>query len=67
MDNMKKAKELGKQITYKFGYSNFTFDLWIVFHKVDCNGSFTHRGQYLNPINRAYDENFESMDDDVRC
>jgi hypothetical protein len=63
MDNMKKAKGLGKQITYKFGYSNFTFDLWIILHKADCNGSFTNRGQYLNPINRAYDENFESMDD----
>jgi hypothetical protein len=63
MDNMKKAKELGKQISYRFGYSNLTFDLWIILHKVNCNGAFTHRRQYLDPINRAYDENFESMDD----
>ena len=27
MDNMKAAGKLGKQLTYKFGYSNFTFDL----------------------------------------
>lgn len=26
MDNMKAANKLGKQITYKFGYSNFTKD-----------------------------------------
>lgn len=63
MDSMKKAKELGKQITYKFGYTNLTFDLWIILHKADCNGSFSHRRQYLVPINRAYNENFESMDD----
>lgn len=62
MDNMKKAKELGKQITYKFGYTNLTFDLWIVLHKSDCNGSFSHRRQYLNPINRAYNESFENME-----
>lgn len=61
MDNMKKAKELGKQVTYKFGYTNLTFDLWIVLHKTDCNGSFAHRRQYLSPINRAFNENFESM------
>ena len=35
MDNMKKAMGIGKQITYKFGYSNLTFDLWMVLHKVD--------------------------------
>lgn len=63
MDNMKKAKELGKQINYKFGYSNLTFDLWIVLHKADCNASFAHRKHYLVPLNRAYGENFESMDE----
>lgn len=63
MDNMKKAKELGKQISYKFGYTNLTFDLWIVLHKADCNGPFAHRRQYLVPINRAFNENFENMDD----
>lgn len=62
MDNMKKANALGKQIVYKFGYSNLTFDLWIILHKVECNGSFTHRDQYIKPINKAYGEKFENMD-----
>jgi hypothetical protein len=61
MDNMKKAKELGKQINYKFGYSNMTFDLWIILHKTDCNGSVSHRDNYITHINRAYEEHFESM------
>lgn len=63
MDNMKKAKELGKQITYKFGYTNFTFDLWIILHKVDCNSQFSHRRQYIVPINRAFNENFDGMNE----
>lgn len=63
MDNMKEAKSLGKQISYQFGYSNLTFDLWIVLHMVDCNGSISHRRNYLTPLNRAYDEHFESMDE----
>ena len=63
MDNMKLAKELGKQINYKFGYTNLTFDLWIVLHNSNCNGSLTHRRLYLQHINRAYNENFENMDE----
>lgn len=63
MDNMKKAKGLGKQITYKFGYTNLTFDLWIILHKSDCNCSISHRKHYIRHINRAYNEKFENMDD----
>lgn len=61
MDNMKKANDSGKFITYKFGYSNLTFDLWIILHRADCNGYISHRDNYIKPLNRAYDENFESM------
>lgn len=60
---MKKAQQLGKSITYKLGYSNFAFDLWIVLHKAECNRSFDNRHQYVDPINRAYHEQFSSMDE----
>lgn len=63
IDNMKKAKSLGKQITYQFGYSNFTFDLWMLLHKTDYNAHLSHRRLYLEPLNRAYDEHFENMDE----
>ena len=63
IDNMKKAKSLGKQITYQFGYSNFTFDLWMVLHKTDSNAHLSHRRLYLEPLNRAYKEHFENMDE----
>lgn len=63
MDRMKEAKSLGKQINYRFGYSNLTFDLWIALHMSDCNGSICHRNCYLASLNRAYSENFENMDE----
>ena len=63
MDNMKKAEQLGKQIKYKSGYSNFTFDLWILLHMADCNTSYAHRKQYITLINRAFGERFENMDE----
>ena len=62
LERMNKAGKQGKKIAYKSGYSNFAFELWIVLHKDDCFGSLTHRGQYLAPINRAYDEKFENLD-----
>ncbi|MGI6606907.1 MAG: RloB family protein [Peptococcia bacterium] len=63
MDNMKKAEKLGKQIKYHLGYSNLTFELWMLLHKADCNCSFPHRRNYLIPLNRAYGERFESIDE----
>ena len=62
LDQMKEVNRSSKAITYKSGYSNFTFELWIVLHKADCFGSFTDRSQYLDPINKAYGEEFENLD-----
>ncbi|MBT9776449.1 RloB domain-containing protein [Clostridium sp. MCC353] len=62
LDQMKAAQAIGKSIKYKLGYSNLTFELWIVLHKADCNGPLTHRSQYLIPLNRAYGEKFENLE-----
>ena len=58
---MKEAK-IQKKITYKLGYSNFAFELWIVLHKQNCNGPLTDRNHYLTPINQAFGEKFENLD-----
>ena len=29
----------------------------------NCNASFTHRKQYITPINKAFGEKFENMDE----
>ena len=61
LSEMKEAKNQ-KQIEYHLGYSNFTFELWMVLHKKDCNGTLAHRRQYLEHINKAFGENFENLD-----
>lgn len=61
LSEMKEAKTQ-KKIKYRLGYSNFAFELWIVLHKRNCNGSLTHRRQYLDSINRAFGEHFENLD-----
>jgi hypothetical protein len=62
MDRMKIART-EKQISYKFGYSNLTFDLWIILHMIDCNRSIFNRDAYITYINRAYNEKFENMNE----
>lgn len=54
--------EKQKKITYTLGYSNFTFELWMVLHKLNCNGPLNNRNQYLKFINKAFGENFENLD-----
>ena len=62
LSEMKDAKT-NKKITYNLGYSNYTFELWMVLHKRDCNGPLGHRSQYLAPINRAYDGDFRNLEE----
>lgn len=62
LDRMKQAQSLGKNIKYSLGYSNFTFELWIILHKTDCNSTLAHRRQYLAPLNRAFGKHFENLD-----
>lgn len=61
LSEMKEAKTQ-KKITYRLGYSNFAFELWMVLHKRTCNGMLAHRRQYLEHINRAFGESFENLD-----
>lgn len=63
LKNMKKATMLGKKIKYKLGYSNFTFELWMILHKTSCNTVLAHRRQYLSKINKSFGCDFQSLDD----
>lgn len=62
LDRMKASEKIGKNIQYSLGYSNFTFELWMILHKIDCYTAFNHRKQYLAPLNRAFEEQFEDLD-----
>ncbi len=60
---LKKSTGLGgRRFKYRLGYSNFTFELWIVLHKNYYTESLTHRYEYLEPINTAYNEDFRRLD-----
>ena len=63
LDQLKEANSYyGKRFKYDLGYSNFTFELWIVLHKIDCNSPLTNRTQYLSFVNNAFGEKFEDLD-----
>ena len=61
LEHMKEVQNSGKSIKYQLGYNNFTFELWIILHKADCNGTLSYRHQYLIPLNQAYNEHFENL------
>lgn len=58
---MKSAAKMKKKVKYRLGYSNYTFDLWILLHKSCLMGRKSHRSNYLSDINRCYKTEFESM------
>lgn len=61
LSRLKEAKDLGKSIVYKWGYSNLSFDLWMVLHKQNCNAEMTGVDHYLSYINSAFRMQFVSL------
>ncbi len=61
LEEMREADK-EKNIKYRLGYSNFTFELWIILHKKDFFGPLNDRKQYLVPIQQCFDEKFEDLD-----
>ena len=63
LSELKEANSIiGRKFKYSLGYSNFTFELWIILHKQSCNGIIADRTKYLSHINKAFEEKFESLD-----
>ena len=63
LKELKDVKKINKNINYKLGYCNFSFDLWIILHKKQQLGPISHRKQYVHGINSAYKENFQFIED----
>mgnify|MGYP004614441897 FL=1 len=61
LSSMKKATRMKKVRKYNLGYSNYSFDLWIILHKSNMRIKRTHRSDYLSDINRNFNTHFESM------
>ena len=60
LEDMYRARRL-KQADCRLGYSNLTFELWILLHKRDFNKSLNTKAEYLELLNKAYDKNFETL------
>ena len=61
LSRLKDVRLLRKTITYKWGYSNLSFDLWMILHKRSCNAELSNVDGYLRHINSAFSASFESM------
>ena len=44
-------------------YLKWLQDTINILHMTNCNASFSHRKQYITPINRAFGEKFQNMDE----
>lgn len=61
--DLKNVSKINRCLKYGLGYSNFTFELWIILHKKQLKSQLNDRTQYLKHINKAFEKNFESLDE----
>lgn len=62
IDEMRNAEsEFG--MSYILGYSNYTFELWMLLHVADMTHSVQDRHSYLAPINRWFNKNYSDIDE----
>ena len=50
-----------KGIDYGLGYSNYTFELWMILHKIEFQTPLTDRNQYLQFVNKAFGNKYNSI------
>ena len=50
-------------VHYILGYSNYTFELWMLLHVADMNYSVMNRSAYLPKINQFFHRNYKSLDE----
>ncbi len=61
IDDMKKSESIGKKINYKNGYTNLTFELWLILHKMDCYNSISDKNNYFPFINKAFNVDYQGL------
>lgn len=62
IDDIKTAeKDYG--VMYELGYSNYTFELWMLLHVRDMKHAVSNRYAYLQWINEAFHKDFKDLDE----
>lgn len=62
IDEMRTAENLFG-ISYELGYSNYTFELWMLLHVADITHSVHNRYAYLPLINKWFHRSYTSIDE----
>ena len=62
LKSTKEARQRYKKISFIIGYSNFTFEVWILAHKAKVR-EIVDRAYYYQEINSAYNTAFINNDD----
>lgn len=60
LKNMKEASKVGRTVTYNTGYTNLSFELWLILHKEKCNAPLISTAQYLPLINKIFNCSYQS-------
>ena len=60
VDELRKA-EKDFRILYELGYSNYTFELWLLLHVADMTHSVQNRNSYLAYVNRYFNKNYSNL------
>lgn len=55
--------ESNSNLRYLLGYSNYTFELWVLLHVTDFTSPVSDRTSYLNPINKYFSRSFVSLNE----
>lgn len=48
-------------VDFRLGYANYSFELWLILHRMDFMKPAAHRKDYLRAINQAFGTSFRSM------
>lgn len=62
IDEMREA-EKKFNVSYELGYSNYSFELWMLLHVSDMNYAIHDRESYLKPINEFFHRKFSDLNE----
>ena len=62
IDEMRNAEDKFG-IVYELGYSNYTFELWMLLHVADMKHAIQDRHSYLALVNRWFHRSYKSIDE----
>ncbi len=61
LDDVTRAPKNGGR--FRLAYSNLTFDLWLILHKLDAFSPVISRKNYIRLINKAFGSSFRGMNE----